>query len=181
MNLLQLPIAALRERIEQELQENPVLEMQLAAFADKTDDEAADVVVDRSDAGEYGLRLSDHSLLALFISQRYTELYQDSATEPRAREYLGRKLQSARRLLEALERRHTTLQKVAEAIFRRQRAFLEHGPDHLVPLRTEQVAGEVGTDALTVTRALQGKQVRTRHGVFMLDRFVACRPKSSDN
>jgi RNA polymerase sigma-54 factor len=186
VDLLPLPLSVLRERVEQEVQENPVLEVELPTATDETEDETADVVVDQSDDGEYGVRSSDHSLLTLFISKRYTELYQDPATEPRLREYLGRKLQSARRLQEALERRRATLQRVAEAIFRQQRAFLERGPDHLMPLRTEGVAGEVGTDVLTVIRAVQGKHVRTRHGIFALDRFVLDRfamrrPGPSDN
>lgn len=181
-DILQLPMTAVRERIEQELQENPVLELRFSEDTDAApDDETADIIVDRSGAGRYDVRLSDHRLSDLFISQRYSEMCQDPALEPRAKEYLGRKLRRARRFLEAVERRREILKRVAEAIFRQQGAFFDHGPSHIAPLDVAQVAGEVGVDAIKVLRAIQGKQVRTRYGVFALDRFVLRQPTPSSN
>jgi RNA polymerase sigma-54 factor len=182
LDLLQLPLPSVRERVEQELQENPVLELRDPATTEAAlDNETADIVMDRSDIGGYDLRLSDQPFSDLFISQRYTELEQAPAVDPRAKEYLGRKLRSARCLLEAVECRRRILRRVAEAVFRQQRAFLERGPSHIAPLDVEQVAAEVGVDALTILRAVQGKQVRTPHGVLNLDRFVLQPPTPSSN
>ena len=181
-DLLQLPMTAVRERIEQELQENPVLELRFPAATEVApDNESADIVVDGSDAAGYDVRLSDQRLSDLFINPRYSEMCQDPALAPPTKEYLGKKLGRARRFLDAVERRREILQRVAEAVFRQQRAFLEHGPGHIAPLDVGQVAGEVGIDAVTVLRALQGKQVRTRHGVLALDCFVLRRPTPSSN
>src|SRR5690349_19048483 len=100
-DILQLPMTAVRERIEQELQENPVLELRFSDDSDAApDDETADLIVDRSGAGGYDVRLSGHRFSDLFVSQRYAEMGQDPALEPRAKEYLGRKLRRARRFLE---------------------------------------------------------------------------------
>jgi RNA polymerase sigma-54 factor len=181
-NILQLPMTAVRERIEQELQENPVLELRCSEDTDAApDDETADIIVDRSGAGRYDVRLPDHRFSDLFISQRYPEMCQDPALEPRAKEYLGRQLRRAQCFLEAVEQRREILKKVAEAIFRQQDDFFDHGPSHIAPLYVEQVAGEVGVDALKVRRTIQGKQVRTRYGVFALDRFVLRQPPPSIN
>jgi RNA polymerase sigma-54 factor len=181
-DLLEMSLTAVRERIEQELQENPVLEPSLPAATEAAPySEIADIVVERSGAGGYEVKLSELCFADLSISQRYTELCQDPALEARAKEYLSKKLQRARRFLEAVERRRETLQSIADAVFRQQRAFLEHGPGHIAPLDVERVAGEAGIDARTVLRALLGKQVLTRHGVLALERFVWRRPMPSSN
>jgi sugar lactone lactonase YvrE len=63
LEILQLPITVLRERVQQELQENPVLDLQSSHADDETTyEETADVVVDRTAAGEYEARLLDDSL-----------------------------------------------------------------------------------------------------------------------
>jgi len=181
-DLLQLPMTAVRERIEQELEENPVLEQRFPAATEVApDSDGADIVVDGSDAGEYDVRLSDQLLSDVFINPRCMELGQDPALKPSTKEYLGKKLDRARRFLEAVERRREILQRVAEAIFRRQCAFLEHGAGHIVPLYLDQVVGEAGIDALTVLRVLHGTQVRTRHGVLALECFVLRQTRPSSN
>lgn len=181
-DLLQLPMTAVRERIEQELEENPVLELRFPAATEiAPDNESVDIVVDGSDAGAYDVRLSDQLLSDLLIDPRCMKLGRDPALRLSARENLGKKLDRARRFLEAVERRREILQRVAEAIFRRQSAFLEHGPGHIAPLYVDQVVGEAGIDALTVLRALQGVQVRTRHGVLALDCFLCRQTRPSNN
>src|SRR5260221_12360230 len=95
---------------------------------------------------------------------------------PPTREFLGRMIKKAQRLLEALERRRAILKQVGVAILRQQRTFLEHGPGHIVPLSAEQVAREIGAPTPTVLEAVKNKQVRTPHGVLALDRFIARRP-----
>jgi len=175
LDLLDLPTAALRERIEQELSQNPVLLEKTFRVSIGTIDVFVNRV-NRSDAGEYDLRLSDHGLSGLCISQSCLDMYQDPGADLATKCYLEQKINQARRLLEKLEERQKILQRVGEAIFQQQRAFLEHGPSHLVPLSVEQVAGEIGFEVLTVLRAVQGKQVRTPHGVFPLGLFMCDRP-----
>jgi DNA-directed RNA polymerase specialized sigma54-like protein len=201
LTILQLPILALREGIDQELEENPVLERQLAGDSvkgpvadpmallrlpievlhDRVEKESTDIVVDRSEAGEPEVRIPAENWTDLIIDRRHLEMHQDPATAPSAREYLGRKIKRAHRLVEALERRRTTLLAVGVEIFRQQRAFLEQGPRHIVPLSLEEVARAIGAQVATVTHAVEQKRVWTPHGVFALGSFFFRLPKSSDN
>ncbi|MBI3406784.1 MAG: RNA polymerase factor sigma-54 [Planctomycetes bacterium] len=130
-----------------------------------------DIAVDRNDAGEYEVKLLDDWTPNIYISRRYIELYRDKAADPRAKEFLKRKIQSAQWLIEAIEQRRNTLAKVTRAIIKHQRAFLDRGPEHIEPLKMQQIADQVGVHVTTVSRAVDDKWVQTPRGIFPLKRF----------
>src|SRR5439155_14338378 len=57
------------------------------------------------------------------------------------------------------------------AIIRHQRAFLDQGPEHITPLKMQQIADDVGVHVTTVSRAVDDKWVQTPRGTFALRRF----------
>ena len=130
-----------------------------------------DLTVQQNDDGEYEVRLHDDYLPNVYISRRYVQMLKDRSADPKAREYLKKKVQSAQWLLESIEQRRATLTKVAKAIIQHQRAFLDHGPEYVVPLKMQQIADQVGVHVTTVSRAVDGKWIQTPRGVFPLKRF----------
>ncbi len=130
-----------------------------------------DIAVERTEAGEYEVRLLDDWTPNIYISRRYIELYRDKAADPKAKEFLKRKIQSAQWLIEAIEQRRSTLSKVTQAIIQHQRAFLDKGPEHIEPLKMQQIADLVGVHVTTVSRAVDDKWVQTPRGIFPLKRF----------
>ncbi len=90
---------------------------------------------------------------------------------PKAREFLKRKIQSAQWLIDAIEQRRSTLIKVTRAIIQHQKAFLDKGPEHIEPLKMQQIADQVGVHVTTVSRAVDDKWVQTPRGIFPLKRF----------
>src|SRR4029077_13801643 len=130
-----------------------------------------DIAVDRTEEGEYEVRLLDDWTPNIYISRRYMELYRDKAADPKAKEYLKRKIQAAQWLMESIEQRRNTLEKVTRAIIQHQRAFLDQGPDHIQPLKMQQIADQVGVHVTTVSRAVDDKWVQTPRGIFPLKRF----------
>jgi RNA polymerase sigma-54 factor len=176
MEILQLPIMALQERIRQELQENPVLELK-----DTGDDipyVVPDILVERTEDGEYTVRLLDDWLSSIYISRLYVDLYREKGADPKTKEYLKRKIQAAQWLQESIEQRRSTLEKVTRAIIAHQRAFLDKGPEHIQPLKMRQIADQVGVHVTTVSRAVDGKWVQTPRGIFPLKRFFGGEPRS---
>ena len=87
------------------------------------------------------------------------------------REYLQVRIQRAQWLQESIEKRRNTLEKVTRAIIQRQRAFLDQGPEHIEPLKMQQIADQVGVHVTTVSRAVDDKWVQTPRGIFPLKRF----------
>jgi RNA polymerase sigma-54 factor len=130
-----------------------------------------DIVVERTEAGDYEVRLLDDWTPNIYISRRYMELYRDKGADPKAKEYLKRKIQAAQWLMESIEQRRSTLEKVTRAIIKHQRAFLDKGPEHIEPLKMQQIADLVGVHVTTVSRAVDDKWVQTPRGIFPLKRF----------
>jgi RNA polymerase sigma-54 factor len=130
-----------------------------------------DLVVERTEAGEYTVRLLDDWVPSIYISKRYIELYKDRGSNPKVREYLKRKIQAAQWLMESIEQRRNTLEKVTRAIIKHQRKFLDQGPEHIEPLKMQQIADQVGVHVTTVSRAVDEKWVQTPRGIFPLKRF----------
>ena len=71
------------------------------------------------------------------------------------REFVGR----ARFFIDNVNRRRATLQRIAECLAERQRDYLLHGVQHLVPLTRAEVGSLIGMHESTVSRATAEKYV----------------------
>ena len=60
---------------------------------------------------------------------------------------------------------------VAQTIVDKQTDFLEYGPEHIRPLKMEDVSQVVGVHVTTVSRAVADKYIATPRGIFSLKRF----------
>jgi RNA polymerase sigma-54 factor len=130
-----------------------------------------DILVERADDGSYTVRLLDDWLPSISINRKYIEMYRQKGSDPKTREYLKRKIQAATWLQDSIAQRRSTLEKVTKAIIAHQRAFLDKGPEHIEPLKMQQIADQVGVHVTTVSRAVDDKYVQTPRGVFSLKRF----------
>ena len=130
-----------------------------------------DVFVERNDEGKYQVRLEDGQLPSLYISPTYRKLLRDEGTNAETREYIKRKINSAQWLIESIEQRRSTLTRVSQAIVDHQNKFLDDGPDHIEPLKMQQIADKVGVHVTTVSRAVDDKWIQTPRGIFPLKRF----------
>src|SRR5262249_5523704 len=130
-----------------------------------------DVIVERNDSDEYAIRLTDEWVPRIRISKRTVELIKNKDLPDEVKEKLRQKLQSADWLVKAVEQRRNTLLKVTRAIIDHQRQFLDLGPEHIQPLKMQQIADQVKVHVTTVSRAVDDKWVQTPRGVFPLKRF----------
>ncbi|MCH8840052.1 MAG: RNA polymerase factor sigma-54 [Planctomycetes bacterium] len=130
-----------------------------------------DVFVETKKEGGYEVRLEEGHLPSLYISPTYRKLLQDPSTNAETREYIKRKVNSAQWIIEAIEQRRSTLTRVSQAIVDHQIKFLDDGPDHIEPLKMQQIADKVGVHVTTVSRAVDDKWMQTPRGIFPLKRF----------
>jgi len=130
-----------------------------------------DVFVETKSEGGYKVRLEDGQLPSLYISPTYRKLLQDPGTNAETRDYIKRKVNSAQWIIEAIEQRRSTLTRVSQAIVDHQIKFLDEGPDHIEPLKMQQIADKVGVHVTTVSRAVDDKWMQTPRGIFPLKRF----------
>jgi RNA polymerase sigma-54 factor len=139
-----------------------------------------DVTVERTDDGGFSIRLTDDWLPRVRINKQYVAVKKDHSQPKSVRDMLKDKFQKANWLLSAIEQRRTTLRRVTEEIVQHQKAFFDLGPDHIQPLKMEQISEKVGVHVTTVSRAVDDKWVQTPRGVFPLRRFFGGGTKSAD-
>jgi RNA polymerase sigma-54 factor len=84
-----------------------------------------------------------------------------------------RMLREARWLLRSIAQRRDTIQRVAEAIVRRQRVFFSHGDAAMRPMALKDIAGEVDLHESTVCRVTNGKYMATPRGIFEFKHFFS--------
>jgi RNA polymerase sigma-54 factor len=126
--------------------------------------------VDKDESGKWVVALLDEHVPQLRISRRYLQMLEQNP-DPATKEFIKRKVESARWLIDAIEQRYNTLKKVAQTIVDKQTDFLEYGPEHIKPLKMEDVAQVVGVHVTTVSRAVADKYIATPRGIFALKRF----------
>jgi len=130
-----------------------------------------DVIVDRDESGEYTVRLTEDWTPNIHVNRKYLDLYRSKLSDPKEKEYFRRKIQAAQWLIESIEQRRATLEKVTRAIISHQKAYLEKQQDYIEPLKMQQIADQVKVHVTTVSRAVDDKYVQTPRGVFPLKRF----------
>jgi RNA polymerase sigma-54 factor len=130
-----------------------------------------DLSIEQDATGKYVVRLEDEYTPRLNISRKYQQLLANGQADQKTKEYIKRKIESARWLIESIEQRYNTLKRVAQAIVDHQTAFLDKGPEFIVPLKMQQIADVVGVHVTTVSRAVDDKYVQTPRGIFPLKRF----------
>ncbi|WP_409968296.1 RNA polymerase factor sigma-54 [Bengtsoniella intestinalis] len=122
--------------------------------------------------GELQIVLNEYYLPRISISAYYTKLLKES-DEADSRTYLTEKLQQAKWLLNALERRGSTLQQCANAVLETQRNFFAGHSTDLAPMKLSTLAEQIGVHPSTVSRALRGKYLQCRQGTFPMRYFFS--------
>ncbi|MGL5097745.1 MAG: RNA polymerase factor sigma-54, partial [Planctomycetia bacterium] len=88
-----------------------------------------DVSVEIDDDGEFVIEMNEDNTPNVFISRECLQMLQEKQEDPTAIDWIRKKINAARLLIEAIEQRRRTLEKVTRAILEHQRGFLEHGPE----------------------------------------------------
>ncbi|MEI8375539.1 MAG: RNA polymerase factor sigma-54 [Planctomycetota bacterium] len=130
-----------------------------------------DVFVELGDDGKYHVRIEDGRTPSLFISPYYRKLFAAGQVNDETREYIKRKINSAQWLIDAIQQRRNTIERVAQAIVDHQTEFLSKGPETIEPLKMQQIAEKVGVHVTTISRAVDDKWIQTPRGIFPLKRF----------
>jgi RNA polymerase sigma-54 factor len=164
-----IPIDDIKEAIEHLRRLNPRPGSRFAATNSQY--VLPDLIVEANDQGEYEVRLADDHTPQLAISRQYQRMLKNKQSDPVTREFIQKKIQSARWLIESIEQRRSTLLKVARAIIEHQKNFLDKGPESIEPLKMQEIADRVEVHVTTVSRAVDDKWVQTPRGIFALKRF----------
>lgn len=129
-----------------------------------------DVTIERDD-DEWKITLNNDYIPRLRISNTYKEMIAKGSLNQQEREYIRERMRSGRFLMNSIEQRQQTIERITREIINAQEPFFEEGVAKLQPLTMTQIADTVGVHETTVSRAIANKYVRTPHGVFDLKFF----------
>lgn len=138
-----------------------------------------DLKVEKDESGKYVISLIDEYVPQLRLNRRYLRMLEQNP-DPVTRDYIKKKLEAAKWLIDAIEQRYNTLKRVAQTIVDKQTDFLDFGPEHIRPLKMQDVADVVGVHVTTVSRAVDDKYVATPRGIFPLKRFFGGGTQTAD-
>jgi len=129
-----------------------------------------DVTVEK-DNGEWQIFLNQDYIPRLRLSGTYKDLIAKGRLSKQESDYLREKLRSGKFIINAIEQRQRTIERITREILKHQQEFFEEGVAKLKPLTMTQIADIIGVHETTVSRALANKYIKTPHGVFEMKFF----------
>lgn len=127
------------------------------------------VVVEKG--GRLDVVVPHERLPSLRISEAYREMLENPETPPETRDFIRKKIGAAINFINNISQRQSTLQRIIACVVDLQADFFLHGPAHIKPLIMAQVAQRLGVHETTVSRAVNGKFLRCRQGLYPLRHF----------
>lgn len=141
-----------------------------------------DFTIDVDYDGTISFTINSGDIPRLFVSRDFEEqmagyLVNQKSLNRREKEallYTKEKIERARGYIEAIERRHQTLQNTMRVIVELQRKYLQSGDEtDLMPMTLKDVADRAGVDISTVSRVCTAKYAETPWGMFPLKHFFS--------
>ena len=166
LEILAMDNVQLGEYITEQSMENPIIELADSGMCAEYSQAAIRAEREQPEDEEE----SGREIAAL--EHPNSDLYfQLSDADERTKEYIRERYDKARRLQDCTRKRQQTLLKIAELIFKNQKCFLLNGPSEIRPLTLKEAADELEMSSSTVSRAVKGKYIQTRWGIYSLRYF----------
>jgi RNA polymerase sigma-54 factor len=138
-----------------------------------------DVIVESMD-GRYEVYLNETYIPRVRLNPTYLKMACTVRKGSQEHEFLKKKIDSARWLVDAVRQRKETLLKIAHEIVRMQPAFLEKGLNGLRPLKMQEVADAAHVHVSTVSRAINQKYMQTPWGLYSMKFFFSGGTQAAD-
>jgi RNA polymerase sigma-54 factor len=135
-------------------------------FADDSNRVVVPDVTVVKEGDEWKIILNNDYIPRLRISSTYRDLIAKGSLSRQEREYLRERMRSGKFLIDSIEQRQRTIERITREILKAQAAFFDRGVSQLQPLTMTRIATIVGVHETTVSRAIANKYIKTPHGVF---------------
>ncbi|WP_404422799.1 RNA polymerase factor sigma-54 [Nibricoccus sp. IMCC34717] len=135
-------------------------------FADDSNRVVVPDVTVEKDGDKWNVILNNDYIPRLRISNTYKEMIARGSLSKGERDYVRERMRSGKFLINSIEQRQQTIERITREIIKVQGEFFEGGISKLRPLTMTQIADAVGVHETTVSRAIANKYIKTPHGVF---------------
>lgn len=149
---------------------NPVAEFDTVA---PTDYVIPEIEVVRDESGKWIAQYDADTAAHVSINEDLRAYLSDNSVSGEDKSYIREHLRNAEALAHSLEQRSETIFKVGQAIVEMQQDFFTYGVSRMKPMTLADVAARIGRHETTVSRAAEGKYMRTPRGIFELKYFFS--------
>jgi len=125
------------------------------------------------DGDQLNVVVNEETLPALRLNSRYLRMLEDESLAPETKEFIRRKILSAKWLLRNIFQRSDTLQKIVESLAKRHRDFFLQADGRLTPLIMKSLAEELEVHESTIARAVANKYLECPRGILPLRYFFS--------
>jgi RNA polymerase sigma-54 factor len=135
-----------------------------------------DFVISIDDDDDLVINVNDMRIPQLKLNKMYEDLKKEARYRKynkETKEWLRKKYDDAKFLLQAIRQRKKTMLKVMTGIAGAQKDFFRFGESALKPLIYKDVADVTGMDVSTICRIVNGKYVQTDFGTYELRFFFS--------
>lgn len=130
-----------------------------------------DVTVFQDEYDEWQVILNSDYIPRLRINNTYKDMLAKGTLSKTEKDFLLERMRSGKFLINSIEQRQQTVERITRKILKFQSDFFESGVSRLRPLTMNTIAETVGVHETTVSRAIANKYIRTPHGVFPFKYF----------
>ena len=130
-----------------------------------------DVTIYKDEYEEWQVELNNDYIPRLRISNAYKEMLAKGNLSKQEREFLIERMRSGKFLINSIEQRQQTIERITREILRLQEEFFDVGVTKLRPMTMDTIAQAINVHETTVSRAIANKYIRTPHGVFPFKYF----------
>ena len=117
----------------------------------------ADISIRKDEYGEWIIDLNNDYIPRLKISSTYKALLSNGAISKQEKDFMLERMRSGKFLINSIEQRQQTIEKIARELLHYQIDFFEEGNSKLRPLTMNEIAQLVGVHETTVSRAIANK------------------------
>ncbi len=129
-------------------------------------------VVKRPD-GHWDVVPNDYAFPDVSIDEYYVDQQKDKSIPADYRTYLRQMIDEANSLIQQLDYRKSTIEKVAVCIVAHQIEFFERGQKYLKPMKMSDIADELDVHETTISRAVANKYLETPYGILEFRYFFS--------
>ena len=135
-------------------------------------------IIVREKNGISYIETGDNLRPAIELNDTYIKLIKQCNEQERT--LLTAQLQEARWFLTALDKRADTVKRVASVIVAIQQEFFQEGPTAMRPLTRQKIADMLDIHESTVSRAVNGKYLSCKRGIYELRYFFSSQIENSE-
>ena len=147
-------------------------------------DEAPNIIADfkviKRPDGHWDVVPNDYAFPEVSLDEYYVDQQKDKNISSDYRAYLRQMIDEANSLIQQLEYRKTTIEKVAVCIVAHQIEFFERGQKYLKPMKMSDIADELEVHETTISRAVANKYLDTPYGILEFKYFFSTGYSSSE-